>query len=145
MTTVRIERVRAQLPSGFNALRAEAATEGYRHLDRLAADWLSGTTRFDRDGEVLLAVYRDGLSVGIGGLTIDPVTAGAFRLRRFYIAAVARRRGIGRVLAEKLLERPRGSGHPVMVNAAAGSAAFWESLGFAPDNRDGHSHRAQGR
>ena len=70
MTSVRIEPVREQLPSGFDALQAEAAAEGYRHLDRLAADWLSGTTRFDRDGEALLAAYRDGVLVGIGGLTL---------------------------------------------------------------------------
>jgi GNAT superfamily N-acetyltransferase len=141
MTSVRIEPVTAQLPQGFDVLRAEAASEGYRHLDRLAADWLSGTTRFDRDGEALLAAYRDGVLVGIAGLTIDPVDAGAFRMRRFYIAPVARRQGIGRALAEKLLECAR---RPVMVNAAAGSAAFWESLGFLPDNRDGHSHRLRG-
>ena len=27
-----------------------------------------------------------------------------------------------------------------MVNAASGSAAFWEGLGFLPDPRDGHTH-----
>jgi hypothetical protein len=46
----RLEPVRDALPVGFDALRAEALAEGFRQVERLAADWEAGTTRFDRDG-----------------------------------------------------------------------------------------------
>jgi hypothetical protein len=44
------------------------------------------------------------------------------------------------MLATALLERAQSVRRLVTVNAAPASAAFWESLGFAPDARDGHTH-----
>src|SRR5260370_38613196 len=67
-----LEPVRGALPAGFNALRAEALAEGFRQVERLAADWEAGRTRFDRDGEALLAARLNGVLVGIGGLTSQP-------------------------------------------------------------------------
>jgi GNAT superfamily N-acetyltransferase len=141
MTQLRVEAVTNALPADFDVLRAEAAAEGYRNLDRLAADWAARMTCFDREGETLLAAYSDDALAGIGGLTIDPLDPGALRLRRFYVARAARRSGIGRALVQVLLKRALESGRPVTVNAAAGSAPFWESLGFIPDSSSGHSHR----
>ena len=129
-----------ELPAGFDALRAEAHAEGYRFVERLATDWMSGTIRFDREGEALLAARLNGVLAGIGGLTIEPVVPDAMRMRRFYVRRAYRRGGIGRKLATALLERARGASRLVTVNAAPASAAFWESLGFAPDPRDGHTH-----
>jgi len=121
-------------------VQAESRAEGYRSLERLAADWAASVTRFDRAGEALLAAYSNGVLAGIGGLTIDPVVPDALRMRRFYVRAGYRRSGIGRALATALLEHPRSAGRLVTVNAATGSTPFWESLGFAPDRRDGHTH-----
>ena len=131
------------LPAGFEVLRAEAHAEGYLFVERLAADWEAGRMRFDRKGETLLAVHVTGVLAGIGGLTIEPVLSGALRMRRFYIRPLFRRAGIGRRLATGLLERARTTGMLVTVNAAPASASFWESLGFAPDIRDGHTHLHQ--
>ena len=125
---------------GFDALRAEARAEGYRFVERLAVDWTSCAMRFDREGEALLAAHQKGMLAGIGGLTIEPVVPDALRMRRFYVRAAYRRNGIGRKLAIALLERARSRSKLVTVNAAPASAAFWESLGFAPDIRDGHTH-----
>jgi GNAT superfamily N-acetyltransferase len=61
-------------------------------------------------------------------------------MRRFYVRLEFRRGGVGRRLAAALLDPALRSGRPVMVNAASGSGPFWESLGFAPDPRDGHTH-----
>mgnify|MGYP002387636392 CR=1 FL=1 len=62
-------------------------------------------------------------------------------MRRFYVAARARRRGIGRALANALLERPATVGRQITLNAPHAEAArFWESLGFIRDERDGHTH-----
>lgn len=137
---MRLERVLTELPAGFDALRAEACAEGYRHVDRLAVEWLAGTIRFDRDGEALLAAGLGGHLAGIGGLTIDPSQPDSFRMRRFYVRSPFRRAGIGRAIAENLLARARASGRPVTVNAAEGSELFWRSLGFVAEVRNGHTH-----
>ena len=129
-----------ELPADFDALRAEARAEGYRFVERLATDWASGTVRFDREGEALLAARLKTVLCGIGGLTIEPVVPDALRMRRFYVRPAYRRSGIGRMLAIALLERAQNRSGLVTVNAAPASAAFWESLGFVPDTRDGHTH-----
>ena len=135
-----LQRVTMELPAGFDALRAEARAEGYRFVERLATEWVSLIARFDRDWEALLAARVNGVLAGIGGLTIDPVVLDALRMRRFYVRPAYRRSGIGRKMATALLEPARSAGGLVTVNAAPASTAFWESLGFAADARDGHTH-----
>jgi GNAT superfamily N-acetyltransferase len=134
---IRVERVIDALPAGFAALRAEACADGYRMLDTLANEWDSGTTRFDRPGEALFAAYADDVLAGIGGLTREPMQE-ALRMRRFYVALVYRRAGVGRALAEALLRQ--AGRYPITCNAAAGSERFWEALGFLPDRRNGRTH-----
>jgi GNAT superfamily N-acetyltransferase len=136
----KLQRVMKELPAGFDTLRAEARAEGYRFVERLATDWISLTARFDRDGEALLAARVNGVLAAIGGLTIEPAVPDALRMRRFYVRLAYRRNGIGRQLASALLERARSANRLVTVNAAPASTAFWESLGFAADARDGHTH-----
>jgi GNAT superfamily N-acetyltransferase len=140
---LRLDEVVDGLPAGFEALRTESQAEGYRHLDRLAADWASGAIRFKGNHEALLVACFGGDLAAIGGLTLDPVIPDALRMRRFYVAKRFRRCGIGRRLAAALLERSAQAGYPVTVNAAAGSAPFWEALGFVADKRDGHTHVLQ--
>jgi GNAT superfamily N-acetyltransferase len=135
-----LQLVIENLPAGFDALREEARAEGQLFVERLAADWAALRMRFDREGEALLAAHVAGVLAGIGGLTIEPVMPGALRMRRFYVRPLFRRAGIGRELATALLERARSTGLVATVNAAPASASFWESLGFAPDMRDGHTH-----
>jgi len=108
----RLEPVIGELPPGFEALRTEAQAEGYRHLDRLAADWASGALRFDRPGEALHAGHLDNELAAVGGLTIDPAVPGALRMRRFYVRRQFRRGGIGRRLATALLEWAAAAGRP---------------------------------
>ncbi len=134
-----LEPVLEALPAGFEELRAEALAEGFRQVERLAADWEAGRTRFDRDGEALLAARLNGVLAGIGGLTIEPVVPGALRMRRFYVRPAFRHIGVGRQLATALLAGVDGE-RSITVNAAPASITFWESLGFNPDPCDGHTH-----
>jgi GNAT superfamily N-acetyltransferase len=136
----RLERVIGELPPGFEALRVGAQAEGYRHLDRLTADWATGAIRFNGDDEALLVAYVGSHLAGIGGLTGDPVIPDALRMRRFYVGKRFRQCGIGRQLAAALLKKAASAGRRVTVNAAGGSAPFWEALGFVADERHGHTH-----
>jgi len=138
---VKLVRVGAALPDGFDALRDEARGQGFGMLDRLARDWESGADRYARENEALLAAFVDGALAGIGGLTHDPVLPGALRMRRFYVGQRFRRLGVARRLAEALLALPRGDRKLVTVNAGTPAApAFWEALGFARDNGASHTH-----
>ena len=118
-----LEPVLGALPAGFDALRADALAEGFRQVERLAADWEAGTTRFDREGEALLAARLNGVLVGIGGLTIEPVVPGALRMRRFYVRPAFRRFGVGRQLVTALLAGVDGGWRPV-YNGQRGAGQY---------------------
>jgi len=135
---MRLERVVGSLPAGFAGFQAEARAGGHSMLDTLAAEWSSGAMRFVRPGEMLLAAYVDDVLAGIGGLTQEPAIPGALRMRRFYVAFAYRRCGIARALVDALLRQALTK--TITCNAAAGSEAFWEALGFVPDRRDGRTH-----
>jgi GNAT superfamily N-acetyltransferase len=135
---IRLERVVGALPAGLDALRLEARGDGYRMLDTLATEWTSAAQRFVHPGEALLAAYVGDELAGIGGITQEPTIPGALRMRRFYVALAHRRTGVGRMLAAVLLEG--ADGRIVTTNAAAGSEAFWGSLGFVAERRDGYTH-----
>jgi GNAT superfamily N-acetyltransferase len=126
------------LPAQFEALQDEARAEGYRMLDRLAADWRSGELRFDHEGEALFAAFAGDVLAGVGGLTREPAIPDAYRMRRFYVRKAFRRSGVGRALATRLMAI--ANGRAVTVNAAAGSEQFWEAFGFAAVERDGYTH-----
>jgi GNAT superfamily N-acetyltransferase len=138
--TVRIVQVVENLPPGFETLRDEARAEGYRMLDRLATDWDTGALRFNRPGEALLVAYIGGTLAGVGGITVDPDTPGALRMRRFYVHPSSRRDGIGRKLVQAILATVPGSAGVITVNAAGGSEPFWEALGFSPKAGESHTH-----
>ena len=132
---MRLEPVVGALPAGFDQLRAESGAEGHRFLDRLASDWTSGVMRFERPGEMLLVAYSDDALVGVGGITVDPEIFGALRMRRFYIRSAFRRTGIGRAIAETLLESALRKVDIITLNAAPASFRFWESSASYPTNR----------
>src|SRR6516165_2427977 len=89
-----LQRVIEELPATLAALREEARAEGYRFVERLVTDWESGTIRFDRQGEALLAARLHCVLAGIGGLTFHPVVPDALRMRRFYVRPAYRRSGV---------------------------------------------------
>ena len=135
---IRLERVVGALPAGLDALRKEARGQGYRMLDTLATEWESGVQRFAHPNEALFAAYAEDQLVGVGGITLEVSFPGAMRMRRFYIALAHRRTGVGCALATALLDSAHG--RTITANAAAGSEPFWESFGFVPDRRGGHTH-----
>lgn len=138
---LRLQSVIWELPQGFAVLREDARAEGYGHIERLFDDWRAGTIRFDKDDELLLVAYADGELAAVGGITQDTTLKRTLRMRRFYVRPKFRRNGVGRKLVEALLVDARDRELPVVVNAGPKEApVFWESMGFVPDARDGHSH-----
>ena len=141
--TVQITRVIGDLPQGFAALRAEAAGEGFGHIEKLAEGWASGEQRFDGEGEALLAIFVGGELAGIGGVTREHLEPqlGAMRMRRLYVRAAFRRRGVGRALVGAMIQQGLAGARVLTVNAGTPDApAFWSAMGFAPDPRNGRTH-----
>lgn len=141
---MQVQAIVGALPSGFDALRIEAAAEGFIHINRLWDEWQSGANRFARPGERLLGIWHDAELAGVGGVTLDYVLPDALRMRRFYIRPAFRRLGAGRLLAKALLAEVAPLRKTVVLHAPYPAAArFWEATGFVPDDRDGHTHRLQ--
>ena len=62
------------------------------------------------------------------------------RMRRFYVRALYRRLGIGNRIAAALLGQSGPDHRRITANAAPGSEAFWEALGFAASHRERQTH-----
>jgi GNAT superfamily N-acetyltransferase len=133
--------IRDELPAGFEVLRHAAADEAFDMLRVLKEEWDSGANRFDKPGEALVAAMDGAILAGLGSIRYDPHVPGALRMSRFYVYPPYRRRGVGRAIAEFLLQRPEVEGKTVTLNAPHAEAArFWEALGFVRDPKDGHTH-----
>jgi GNAT superfamily N-acetyltransferase len=140
-----IENAAPWLPEGLAGLRREAGDEGIRIVGVIVDRWLDGSQRYDGPGEALLVARRasDGRIVAVGGLAWCPDVDGALRVRRFYVSPAARRQGIARALARRLIDDAATHTSTITCNAKASAAAppFWESLGFRPVDTDGITHR----
>jgi len=136
-------RIADDLPPEIETLASEARAEGWRHIDRLIAEWSSGAERFDKPGEALFAVFAAGDLAGVGGLTREPAdpSGDVLRARRLYVSPRFRRQGVGRALASAIVQQAQACVSRVTVNARQGAAgAFWEGLGFALASAGGFSH-----
>ena len=85
----------------LEALVHESEVEGFRFLTRLRDEWRSGANRFSNTGEAFFGVIEDKRLLAVGGLNRESDDCG--RLRRFYVRKEARRRGLGRFLAQHTL------------------------------------------
>lgn len=136
VSAVQIVRITDTPPIGFETLREEAGAEGYGFIDRLAAELAGGLYVGDADLPVMLAAFREGGLVAIGGLTPDPYDSAPdiARVRHVYVRPAMRREGVGRWLTSALIQQGLAVAGRLTLRAAdARSAAFWESQGFARD------------
>jgi len=140
---IQLIRIIDDLPDGFDALLADAASEGVGNMARLAEGWTSGERRFDGDGEALLGALLGGTLVGVGGLSIESaVVEPARRLRRLYVRPGFRRQSVARTLASALIQEGLDQVDLLTVNAAASPAAapFWEAQGFSRNAKGPWTH-----
>lgn len=136
-------RIMGPLPRGFEALRAEAAAEGHRNLDRLAREWAAAPEQF----HALLATFDAEAMIGIGGVTSEPEPAGepAWRMRRLYVSEKQRGRGVARTIVNGLLQEALDNVRLVTVHAGtAGAGRFWEAMAFRPVDGRPWSHEFRG-
>ena len=120
---------------GIEQMQAEAQHEGYRFLDTLLSEWMTGENRFDAAGEALCGHIEQGALVAIGGLNCDPFLKdpAVGRIRRLYVRCAWRNSGIGSALLETLLTIARQSFCTVRLRAENAKAArLYERKGFEP-------------
>lgn len=142
---MQIKRI-TSLPDQLDMLRAEAAAEGFENMESLFSQWQDGSNRFNRPGELLTVAWADGDLAGIGGITEDFIDPAALRMRRFYVRANYRRHGVGRAIANFVLETARPLDRQIVVHAATEEAgAFWETLGFERITREKTTHALPAR
>jgi len=56
------------LPPEFGLLVREAESEGHEFLTKMKSEWVGGTNRFEKGGEVLLAAIDEtGAAIAVGG------------------------------------------------------------------------------
>jgi len=128
---------------GFEQLRREAAAEDFEFIERTVREWESGDNRFDRPGEGFFGVFEGDELVAVAGLNRDPFVddSGVGRIRRVYVRAAWRGRGIATELVASLIEKSRAHFHRVRLHAISPDAArIYERLGFVPCSEDGVTH-----
>ncbi len=129
------------LPEGFATLRAEAAAEGFNHIETMWSQWQDGSLRFTRPGERLFAATLGGELAGIGGITEDFMDPHWLRMRRFYVRPAYRRSGIAAALATAVLDHARPLGRPICLHTdTPGGTSLWQAMGFVPIDRENTTH-----
>ena len=140
-----VERVAELHWRDIEELVAESLGAGFELLERLWRDWQSGTNRFERPGEALVAARAAGRIIATCGLNIDPYAddSSVGRVRRLYVAPRHRRRGIRRRLVTAVCAQARKEFRELRVRTGrAGADAFYEAMGFTRTNGVAHCTHA---
>ena len=128
--------------AALQPMRAASLTEGYKFIQTLWDEYVSGKTRFNADGAVLYGVYNDGTLVAIGGVHRDPYLdrPDIGRIRHVYVMPELRRTGVGRRLMTNLIDHSRGNfAFLTLRTPTAHADAFYVSLGFNREPRFEHA------
>ncbi len=130
--SLEIKQLKA-LPDTIEDLAKIAHAEGYFMLDKLISKYRSGENTFTLPGEALFGVSEEGVTVGIGGLNIDPYfnSQSIGRVRHLYVHPKFRCRGVGRLLTHKIEEHALGAFSTLQLFTPSESAStFYQKLGY---------------
>lgn len=137
MTTIQIQQVKELDLEKIQPLIEECSAEGFAFMKKLEDEYLSGSNRFDKHGEVLYAAYHNNQIVGICGLNLDPYeekpTIG--RVRHLYVAKEYRRLGIARQLVTQIIHEAKQHYHELTLRTYNREAdKFYRSIGFSTNS-----------
>lgn len=122
----------SELPDGFARLLDVSVAEGFNMLERLGQRYDEGR-RFDGPGEGLFAAREGRRLLGVAGLCVDPYLEApdVGRVRHVYVDPEARRRGVGRELVGRVVERSAASFRRLRLRTLEDPAdRFYRALGF---------------
>lgn len=132
-------------PCHLEPLARQARAEGYAMLDRLLAEWGTPAAQFSGAGEAFLGLRDDsGSLLAVGGVHRDAYTDihTVGRIRRVYVTAGARRRGVGTALVERLLDVGKARFATIRLRVPdARAAALYEKVGFVACSEPETTHR----
>jgi GNAT superfamily N-acetyltransferase len=115
----------------LRGLRDENSREGFRFIERLCEEWVSGANRFNASGEALFIAVANDEVVGVCGLNRDPYAGHPRigRVRRLYVIPAHRRHGVGRALLGAVVACARGHFSLLRVRTEAADE-FYRTQGF---------------
>lgn len=123
-----------QLPiNDIQPLLEESREQGFKLVERLVRQYLSGKNQFRKPGEALFAVYSDQQLIGVGGLTPDPYLPDGEtgRVRRIYVLSAWRGQGVGKLLLLRIIEEATHYYRLLTLRTRNPKASqFYYSLGF---------------
>ncbi|ADF39686.1 GNAT family N-acetyltransferase [Priestia megaterium] len=103
---MRIIRLTYLVEHDIKELLIESQEEGFFFLTKLVAEYKNGQNVFNKIGERLWGVYGEqNKLIGVAGLNQDPYSqhTNVGRVRRFYVSARFRRKGIGKRLLKEII------------------------------------------
>ena len=130
-------------PPDLATLLGASLEEGHGLVRRTLDEWVDGTNRFDRPGEVFFVSLVGESSVGMCGLNVDPFVndPGLGRVRHLYVLPGFRRGGIGTTLVNACIRHAHGHFDRLRLRTFEPvAAAFYESIGFAPVDEPAATH-----
>jgi GNAT superfamily N-acetyltransferase len=128
----------------FAEMLAEAAAGEALFLFRLRDQWIDGSERFDRPGELLIGAFSADELVGVAGVSYDPYEPddGLARIRHVYVLARHRGRGVGRSLMLRLIDHAGKHFKLLRLKTSNPAAAsLYEALGFVRSAQGRETHR----
>lgn len=129
-------RLQKLSPVEMEPLLYESHAQGFRFVDTLVEEYENGANRFDRPGEALYGVYQEKRLIAVGGLNRDPYLAAnnVGRVRHLYVLADWRRRGVGRLLVERVIGEARAHFRLLTLRTFDDEAdRFYRALGFVTE------------
>jgi GNAT superfamily N-acetyltransferase len=112
--------------AALERLRDESALEGFRFVERLREEWISGENRFQAPGEALFLAIDGDHAIGVCGLNRDPYARDARigRVRRLFVLQAHRNQGVGRALVDAVIAHARTHFESLRVRTDAANDFF---------------------